>query len=308
MKVVRKHDSILKDPKKSMIQNLCINFNNEIIAATFDNRINYYNLSDGSISHKYPISDGSADGIDRMTFINLPHYLLYTTTNQYDYGIRLLNAETHQVQRVFTGHQGRVTSLHQNPRSDTFITASDDNTVRIWDLRSEKPIMCIPTESGAVASFDTSGLVFAIAANSKIEMYPEKKAKPFQSGQVKDSTQVQFNHMTFSPTSNYLLLSASNGEIYMFKTLREFKQQAVFTGHQQADNVIHRPVFTRDESSVTIGDATGLSFYDINNPASAPVHVTSLVEQSPISCCVWHPSKALLISAGYTVDFWVPEI
>lgn len=41
-----------------------------------------------------------------------------------------------RVIKMFKGHTDTITNLVINPRNDTFITTSNDNTMRIWDLNS----------------------------------------------------------------------------------------------------------------------------------------------------------------------------
>jgi COMPASS component SWD2 len=41
-----------------------------------------------------------------------------------------------RVIKVFKGHNDTITNLVINPRDDTFITTSNDNTMRIWNLNS----------------------------------------------------------------------------------------------------------------------------------------------------------------------------
>eukprot|EP01039_Chlorochromonas_danica_P010335 gene10334-11439_t len=66
------------------------------------------------------------------------------------------------------GHEEYITSLSMSPINDTFLTASEDHTVRQWDLLSGKETMKIqlPTASSSVspptAHFDCSGLVYGV--------------------------------------------------------------------------------------------------------------------------------------------------
>ena len=61
-------------------------------------------------------------------------------TNQID-AIRYLSLHDNQYLRYFSGHQKRVTSLDLCPVNDMFISASIDDSVRIWDLRSPNCIV-----------------------------------------------------------------------------------------------------------------------------------------------------------------------
>jgi len=38
---------------------------------------------------------------------------------------------------MFKGHTDSITNLVLNPKNDTFLTTSNDNTMRIWNINSK---------------------------------------------------------------------------------------------------------------------------------------------------------------------------
>jgi COMPASS component SWD2 len=68
--------------------------------------------------------------------------------------------------RYFLGHTAPVTSLEFSPGSDTFISCSLDNTVRLWDIRSQHAQGKLSLKSPHTAAFDPSASVIAIASAS----------------------------------------------------------------------------------------------------------------------------------------------
>ena len=82
--------------------------------------------------------------------------------------------------RRLVGHRGAITSLCASPVDDTVLSAANDTTARIWDLRAPVCAGIIAVEaaplSGAVptAAFDSDGVVFAVAAAGAIELFDKR--------------------------------------------------------------------------------------------------------------------------------------
>jgi len=78
---------------------------------------------------------------------------------------------------MFKGHTDTITNLVLNPIDDTFLTTSNDNTMRIWNINSsgqcilKDNLECdfklnVEAESMSaypVASFDPTGVAFGVA-------------------------------------------------------------------------------------------------------------------------------------------------
>jgi COMPASS component SWD2 len=74
-----------------------------------------------------------------------------------------------KILRKFKGHSDAVTTISMCPADDTFLTSSADGTVRLWTLQQAGCVaeMKLPAEAATgtpVSVFDSTGLVFAIAA------------------------------------------------------------------------------------------------------------------------------------------------
>lgn len=70
---------------------------------------------------------------------SLPSYFLLSPLAD---TIRYLSLHDNKYLRYFKGHKSRVTSLCMSPEDDTFMSASEDKTVRLWDLRSTNAQVC----------------------------------------------------------------------------------------------------------------------------------------------------------------------
>lgn len=89
--------------------------------------------------------------------------IIYAST-KVDDGIRYLSMHDNNFIRYFKGHTGRVTSLCLNPGSDNFLSASLDNTVKLWDCRSSTAQGELKFNDPYLAAYDASASVIAIAS------------------------------------------------------------------------------------------------------------------------------------------------
>lgn len=80
--------------------------------------------------------------------------------------IRYLATHDNSFIRYFEGHQGDVTCLTVHPGSDSFISCSQDNTVRIWDTQTKHFQGQLNLKTPTLAAYDPSGMVFAVACPS----------------------------------------------------------------------------------------------------------------------------------------------
>ena len=82
--------------------------------------------------------------------------------------IRYLSLHDERYLRCFKGHGKPVVGLEMSPKEDLFASASLDETVRIWDLRSTDCVAALRYSSNGEQSrpavaFDPQGVVLAAA-------------------------------------------------------------------------------------------------------------------------------------------------
>ena len=78
--------------------------------------------------------------------------IIYAST-KVDDGIRYLSMHDNSFIRYFRGHTDRVTSLTMSPGYDHFLSASLDNTVKIWDCRTSSAVGQLDFESPYLTAF-----------------------------------------------------------------------------------------------------------------------------------------------------------
>lgn len=162
--------------------------------------------------------------------------IIYAST-KVDDGIRYLCMHDNSFIRYFKGHEDRVTSLSLSPGSDHFLSASLDNTVRLWDCRSPNPQGQLNFTSAYLTAYDPSATVIAIASPpaQTVFLYDLKNfdKAPFASFDLLDTEQRFSNShgmkvaegwsgLEFSNNGKYLLIATSGAGHYVLdaSTLR----------------------------------------------------------------------------------------
>lgn len=84
--------------------------------------------------------------------------------------IRYLSAHDNSYIRYFRGHTAAVTTIALSPSSDAFLSASHDDTVRLWDLRSSSAQGILHLHAPHLAIYDPTATVIAIASPSAQEI------------------------------------------------------------------------------------------------------------------------------------------
>lgn len=153
-------------------------------------------------------------GCHSAKFTHAQSECIYSSTMK-SFDIRHLNLETNQYLRYFTGHGALVSDIEMSPLEDVFLSASYDESVRLWDLRTSKAQAIVPSLVPTCIAYDPSGLVFAIGnpENHEIGLYNirQLKAGPFLMIKV-DPKFHQWNKMEFSNDGKYVLLASSAGK------------------------------------------------------------------------------------------------
>lgn len=153
-------------------------------------------------------------GCHSAKFTHAQNECIYSST-MVSFDIRHLNLETNQYLRYFQGHGALVSDIQMSPLDDTFLSASYDESVRLWDLRTSKAQAIVPSVVPNCIAYDPSGIVFALGnpESQEIGLYNVRQLKtgPFIVFNV-DSKFSQWTKMEFSNDGKYLLLGSTAGK------------------------------------------------------------------------------------------------
>jgi COMPASS component SWD2 len=203
----------------------------------------------------------------------------------------------------------QVVSLAMSPVNDTFLSASLDETVRLWDLRTNVCQGLLRTRGGRSAvAFDPQGLIFACAtSNNALKLYDCRSFDkgPFGSFQVAYPHVLEWTHLKFSPDGKLVLLAASENLVFLADSFTGQVLQT-FSSHVNETGCVLEASFTPDSQYVFSGSEDGaIHVWRTAGPAE-PVHVFH-AHAAPVGCVAWNPKYAMFASACTNLCMWLPQ-
>ncbi|WP_232362560.1 caspase family protein [Desulfogranum mediterraneum] len=159
------------------------------------------------------------------------------------------------------GHRGRIQDLVVSSDNRYLISASDDKTIRVWDIKTKKEVAKILGQIGA----GSEGKIFAIALSpddrwlavggyinsgggERIRIYD------FASGTLhrvlKSHTNV-VQDLAFSPDGSLLASSSADKTVKLWTVADDFRLKSSLKGHQDD---VYGVQFLADNRVVSVGD------------------------------------------------------
>jgi len=202
-----------------------------------------------------------------------------------------LSLYDNKILRNFRGHSGDVTDISMSPVDDTFVTASTDRTVRLWNLQQAGCLaqLELPPSVGSTAhaAFDSTGLVFGVTAplasgdGHLIHLYDARQygGGPFADLKVQQNaiekavnergmtrelsielSKAQWTSMKFNTSGKHLLVTASRGLALMVDGYDSSVTNAfVAEGANLAQPPSEPPAvcFASDDNTILMGNENG---------------------------------------------------
>lgn len=89
-----------------------------------------------------------------------------------DHALRYHSLHDNKYLRYFVGHADQVVSVSMSAKSDQFLSASRDKTVRLWDLRTNNCNGVVHCRTTPCVAHDLQGLIFAAATDDgEVKLY-----------------------------------------------------------------------------------------------------------------------------------------
>ena len=258
-------------------------------------------LKSTSYSKKY--------GCSLARFTHKPTSIIYASTKGDD-AIRYMSFHDNKFLRYFKGHTKKVVGLEMSPQDDTFLSASLDDSVRLWDLRS--PNCCgLMRLSGNLGyrpciAYDQDCTIFAAGIHSKLIRLYDVKAYdkgPFTSFSINDpelQRAPEWTHIKFSNDGKYILVVTNSEILYMIDAFTGHVKHKL-SGHLNQSGLDIDANFTPDVKYVYSGSQDGnIYFWETETGKQ----VTVLEGHTDPSVSVaWNPKYLMFASADSNLVF-----
>lgn len=279
---------------------------NLLLSCNEDEQIILYDCEEGTPkttvnSKKY--------GVDLIRFTHNKTTGIHAST-KIDHTLRLLSLHDSKYLRYFPGHTNKVNSLCLSPCDDSFISASLDKSVRVWDIRQPNPVGMVQLSgSKPIAAYDPEGLAFAIGVSSdSIKLYDSRSFDngPFSSFKCPGEKGCEWTGLKFSPNGKYILVYTNGSIIRIFDA---FNGNCVRTleGVINNGNVSLEASFSPDSQFVACGSTDG-QVHIWNIDKGYKVCVLNGDHPAAVQRVQFNPKKHMLASACSNLAFWLPSI
>jgi len=275
-----------------------------VLCASDDDTITIYDCMNGIPKR---ILNSRKYGADLIRWTHANNAAIHAST-KVDDSIRYLSLHDHKYIRYFSGHSKKVTCLCMSPIDDTFLSGSNDKTLRLWDLRIPVAQGIMRLNSRPIAAFDPEGLIFATGINSEaVKLYDLRSYEkgPFTTFKLEREKDCDWTEMKFSPDGKLILIS-TNGSV--IRLLDAFAGQPIhsFVGHTNAKGQSLEASFSPDAQFVFAGSTDG-KVHCWQTSDGARTILTSERHTGAIYCCQFNPKYVHMVTTCQNMAFWLHE-
>lgn len=204
----------------------------------FDKRINALSFSTNGINAISSTNNGTIDvfdcnkGIQTSTiflrkygcgvvdFTDIEDTIVVASTKQ-NHAIRSLNIETKKYLTYFVGHNEMVNSLCVHRANNVFLSASNDKSIRLWDVRSPRSQSMTSFNEPPLVAWEPSGTLFAVGLDSKfIKLYDLRGMEngPLAGFTFNKENNCNWTNLKFSHNGEYILISTNSSKIRVIES------------------------------------------------------------------------------------------
>ncbi|GIL78667.1 hypothetical protein Vretimale_6168 [Volvox reticuliferus] len=255
-------------------------------------------------------------GVQNLCFTHDPACIVYASrkpTGQLKpteaHALRYHSLHMNQYLRYFIGHSAQVNSLCFSPKNDTFVSAAQDRTVRLWDVRTNICQGCLQTPGNPTATIDQQGLVFAVATESGIiKLYDLRSYDkgPFDTFTVEEEkgSPSGFADIKFSSNGN-LLMAVVEGRIYLLDAYKGTVFKRFANGIPETGTAVEAAITADNQYLLSGCDDRAIRVWHIDT--GREVAVWQGHAQVP-ACLRMSNRRVLVASACTALVLWIPNL
>jgi len=281
-----------------------------LIASSDDDSIVLYDCLDG---RQTKTSNSKKYGAAFIQFTHATNAVLHSST-KVDDTIRYLSLHDNKYLRYFIGHTKTVVGLNMSPVDDSFISASLDKTIRLWDLRSTNCQGLMHVSGRPVTSFDQEGLIFAAGVDAEIVRLYDLRSfdkGPFTTFNlpVPADPDVELTWIKFSNDGKKFLVTTSAGNIHLLDAFQGnllYSFGNVCSGAGMKPSCSLEASFTPDSQFVLSGAVDG-RVHVWSCDSGKKVGVLDGLHPAPAACVRFNPKLMMFGSACSNLALWIPD-
>ncbi|CAF0724732.1 unnamed protein product [Didymodactylos carnosus] len=267
-----------------------------LISSSDDETIVVYDCDSGLPKRPIP---SKKYGCDMIRFTRSGDQALHCSL-KVDDSIRYLSLSDSKYIRYYQGHTKKVRNLCVSPIDKSFITASCDHTVRVWDLRSQLCQGLISTQGNPVVDFDPDGIAFGIGIDSQIiGLYDIRNHEkgPFTMLKYECEGDFEWTHLKFSPNGKMILISTNTSLVLLIDAYSGVLLHT-FTGHQNTKNLPLEASFSPDSKYIFCGSTDGrIHVWKAENGEKLTMFAAEKGEDT-VQCVQFNPKAFMLATAS----------
>ncbi|XP_054160462.1 WD repeat-containing protein 82-like [Oppia nitens] len=194
-----------------------------LMVSSDDSIVRIFNLNGDEVG----VIPSKKHGSDHIHWMNDTNTCVFASRYETQIGadvhkIRHLDINSKTFLHYYCGHERQVTGISINKNYNCFLSSSLDNTIRLWDSRlnanikpgDRRSLSVVKCLSRSVASFDPTGLVFAVSlqTDSSLRLYDIRNYTkgPFKVNRLEsDQSLGDVYGLYFSPNGKMIALSTN---------------------------------------------------------------------------------------------------
>jgi WD40 repeat protein len=207
---------------------------------------------------------------------------------------------------ILKGHTNSVQALAYTPDGQTLISAGDDCTIRLWDVRTAREVACLRDHTDAILSLSVSqdGRLLASGGHDKrVRLWDFEELRVVETYKRFEAS---VNAVSLSPDGRFLASGAdrSQGETLRVRNLPSARQWAVAGGPTRM-RAVWSLALSADSGWLAVGRGDGV--VELHDPMFvASIHL--LAHSSGVTAMAFAPDGGTLATlSANTVTLWDVE-